>query len=217
MGSRFHPTSMPGNAEHTHHIRVRSTQLEMTPGGTTVGDDYDGKLKAAEAQLEQLQQKREELERKKQELEAMNARKRDFMTSQVELTDKLSSAVTRIDRELFEMRQEMEDLEQCRVCFASHLDKLGKYTPESWTKDQLSTHLDRAMTTTDLAADEYEQAAAHFDGMRSGAIFGRSKGKRTGPGSSVVGEFAVQLRNGLAFNLPVLVLGGIALVVYILK
>lgn len=208
---------MPGNAEHTHHIRVRSTQLEMTPGGTSVGDDYDGKLKAAEAQLEQLRQKREELERKKQELEALNSRKRDFMIAQVELTDKLSTAVTRIDRELFEMRQEMEDLEQCRVCFAAHLEKLGKYNPESWTREQLSAHLDRAMTTTDLAADEYEQAAAHFDGLRSGAIFGRSKGRRGGPGSSAVGEFAVQFRNGLAFNLPVVLLGTAALVVYILK
>lgn len=208
---------MTGNAEHTHHIRVRSTQLEMTPGGTSVGDDYDGKLKAAEAQLEQLKQKREELERKKQELEELNSRKLDFMTAQVALTERLSLAVTRIDRELFDMRQEMDDLEQCRVCFASHLDKLGKYNPEAWTKDQLSTHLDRAMTTADLAADEYEQAAAHFDGMRSGAIFGRSKGRRTGPGGAGVGDFAAQFRNGLAFNLPVLVLGGAALVVYILK
>lgn len=208
---------MPGNAEHTHHLRVRSTQLEMTPGTPAVSDDYDGKLKAAQVQLEQLQQQREELERKKLELEELNNRKRVFLGAQVELTERLSSAVTLIDRELFEMRQEMEDLEQCRVCFASHLDRLQKFNPESWTREQLAANLDRATTAADLAADEYDQAAAHFENLRSGAIFGRGKRGRVRPGSATGSDFTAQLRNGLAFNLPVLVLGGIALVAYLIK
>lgn len=208
---------MPGNAEHTHHIRLRTQQLEMNTS-PAVSDDYEGKLQAAQVQLEELQKQREELERKKQELEALNGRKRQFLSSQVELTEKLSAAVTRIDRELYEMRQEMEDLEQCRVCFASHLDKLQKYNPEAWSKEQLAAHLDRATTSADLAADEYEQAAVHFSNMRSGEIFGRGKARR--PGASANGgisDFSAQFRSGLAFNLPVLVLGGIALIVYLLK
>jgi chromosome segregation ATPase len=208
---------MPGNAEHTHHIRIRSTQLEMDPAPTGVADDYDGKLKAAQAQLEQLQQQREELERKKQELEELNGRKRDFLTRQVELTERLTQSITLIDRELFELRQEAEDLEQCRVCFAGHLDKLQKIHPEAWSREQLATHLDRAVTAADLAADEYDQAATHFESMRSGAIFGRGKRSRAGHARSSDGEFMAQVRNGLAFNLPIIALGSVALIIWLLK
>jgi len=208
---------MSGNADHTHHIRIRSQQLEMNPGAPVVSDDYDGKLKAAQAQLEQLQRQREELERKKLELESLNERKRQFLVSQVELTEKLSAATTRIDRELYEMRQEMEDLEQCRVCFAAHLDKIQKYNPESWTREQLASHLDRALTSIELAADEYEQAAVHFADQRSGEIFGRGKSRRSGPAGLTGTDFRLHLRNGFAFNLPVIILGAIGLIAYLVK
>jgi DNA repair exonuclease SbcCD ATPase subunit len=207
---------MASPAEHTHHIKLRSTQLEMSPGSGGRVDDYDNKLKAAEAELERIQQQREEIERKKRELEELTARKRNFISQQVELTEKLSNAVTLIDRELYSIRQEAEELEQCRVCFASHLDKIQKFNPESWTRDNMAEKLERATMATDIAADEYDQAAAHFENGRSGAIFGRpSKRGRAARNSS--GEFATNLRNGFAFNLPIIALGAIALLVYLAK
>lgn len=206
--------------EHTHHIKIRSTQMEMPSSGlgSRGTEDYDRKLREAKEELERIQQQQEELERKKQELEELTSRKRAFVSQQVELTEKLTSAITLIDRELFEMRNETEDLEQCRTVFAAHLDKIQKFTPENWTRDNLSEKLERATLVIDLAADEYEQAAAHFEGGRSGAIFGRAaKRNRAGARHRNSGEFVGQLRNGLAFNLPVLVLGTLALLVYLLK
>lgn len=209
--------SMASSGEHTHHIKIRSTQMEMSPGGASRGgDDYDDKLRAAHEELERINQKREELERQKLELEELTARKRAFMSQQVELSERLTNAVTLIDRELFDIRQEAEDLEQCRVCFAAHLEKLDKFNPEQWTRDNLSERLERATLAIDVAADEFDQAAAHFDGSRSGAIFGRaSKRSRSGRKPLANGEFVANLRNGFAFNLPIIVLGVIALGVYL--
>ena len=203
-------------AEHTHHIKLRSTQLEMQSGTQRV-DDYDNKLKAAEAELDRIQQQREELERKKRELEELTARKRTFLTQQVELSEKLSNALTLIDRELYSIRQEADELEQCRVCFAAHLDKIQKFNPESWTRDNLAEKLDRATMATDIAADEYDQAAAHFENGRSGAIFGRASKRGRAALKNASSEFGVNLKNGFAFNLPVIVLGSIALLVYLMK
>lgn len=210
---------MPSPTDHTHHIKIRSTQMEMASGGTAGRpEDYDRKLRDAQEELERIQQQREELERKKQELEELTARKRSFVSQQVELTERLTSALTLIDRELFEMRNEADDLQQCRACFAAHLDKIQKVNPENWNRENLPEKLERAGVTLDLAADEYDQAAAHFEGTRSGAIFGRaSKRSRAASRQSGSGEFATHLRNGLAFNLPVVVLGGIALVAYLIK
>ncbi len=206
--------------EHTHHIKIRSTQMEMpSSGSSSRAEDYDLKLQATQEELERIQQQREELARKKQELEELTSRKRAFVSQQVELTEKLTSALTLIDRELFDMRNEAEDLEQCRACFAAHLDKVQKFNPENWTRENTSEKLERATVAIDLAADEYDQAAAHFEGSRSGAIFGRAakrgrSSSRTSAGSS---EFVSNLRNGFAFNLPVVVLGTLALIVYLMK
>ena len=211
---------MATSTEHTHRIKIRSTQMEMPSSGMVNRgtEDYDRKLREAQEELERIQQQQEQLERQKQELEELTSRKRAFVSQQVELSEKLTSSLTLIDRELFEMRNETEDLEQCRSVFAAHLDKIQKFTPENWTRENLSEKLERATLSIDLAADEYEQAAAHFEGSRSGSIFGRaSKRGRSGSRQWNSGEFMAQLRNGLAFNLPILALGILALLIYLSK
>jgi Asp-tRNA(Asn)/Glu-tRNA(Gln) amidotransferase B subunit len=210
---------MASPAEHTHHIKIRSTQMEMPSDGRAVrDDDYDRKLQVAQEELNRIQLQREDLERKKSELEELTGRKRTFMAQQVELTEKLTSALTLVDRELYDMRQEAEDLEQCRTCFAAHLDKIQRITPENWTRENLSERLEKSSMAIDIAADEYDQAAAHFDGTRSGAIFGRPSKRARAAGRHATGsEFMQNLRNGFAFNLPIVVLGGVALLVYLAK
>jgi len=209
--------------ERAQHLRLRETQLEMHADGpmgtTSLSDDFEGKLEAAKAQLEMLHHKREELERQKRDLESLNERKKVFLTSQVEITERLATALTHIDREIFEMRQETDDLDQTRKCFAEHLEKIERLTPESWAKEKLAPNLDRAIAILDQAEDEYDQAVEYFQDRRSGGgIFGGGKLKtrttHTQQGSS---EFLTMLKNGLAFNLPVVLLGALALVVYYSK
>ncbi|MDE0835954.1 MAG: hypothetical protein OSA84_06340 [Akkermansiaceae bacterium] len=209
---------MPESTKHTHPINVRSSQLDMPRRGGPQ-DDYDDKIRSAQLELERIQQEREELERKKQELEELTSRKREFLSQQVELTEKLSSAITLIDRELSEMREETDQFEQCRSCFSEHLDKIQKHDPEKWTKDNLHAKLDRATIVTDQAGDEYDQAAAYFEGSRGGGIFGRPSkgGRRRIKAHKGVSEFRTQFVSGLAFNLPIIALGVLALVVYLIR
>ncbi len=209
---------MPAHTEYTHPINVRSSQLEMPRRGERQ-DDYDDKIKSAQKELERIQMEREELERKKQELEELTSRKRAFLSQQVELNEKLASAITLIDRELYAIREEADHLQQCRSCFAEHLDKIQKHDPEKWTRDNLHEKLEKATIVVDLAADEYDQAAAYFEGTRSGAIFGRAAkgGRRRVKPRKGESDFHAQLVSGLAFNLPIIVLGGLALLVYLIK
>ncbi|WP_411827422.1 hypothetical protein [Luteolibacter sp. AS25] len=209
---------MPAPTEYKHPINVRSKQMEMPSRGSR-NDDYDDKIRSAQMELERIQQEREELERKKNELEELTGRKRAFLSQQVELTEKLSTSLTLIDRELYEMREEAEHLEQCRTCFAEHLEKIQKHDPEKWTRNNLQEKLEKATLVTDLAEDEYDQAAAYFNGTRAGGVFGgtskRRRIKSTGIGNA--SDFWEQFSNGLAFNLPIATLGGLALIVYLFK
>jgi len=209
---------MAESSEYTHPINVRSKQLDIPSRGGRQ-DDYDDKIKSAQLELERIQQEREELERKKRELEELTSRKRAFLSQQVELTEKLSSAITLIDRELYELREETDQLEQCRTCFSDHLDKIQKHDPEKWTRDTLHEKLDKAMIVTDMAADEYDQAAVYFEGTRSGGIFGNPSkgGRRKLKSRKGESDFKAQLVSGFAFNLPIIVLGGLGLIIYFIK
>ncbi len=214
---------MPKTTEHRQHLNVRATQMEMNPRGSVgesspLTEDFNGKLQDAQNQLEQLQQQQQEVERQKLELQELNEAKDDFLHGQVDLHEKLSTAVTAMDREIFATKQELDELEQARICFADHLDKINALNPDGWNNESLRQDLARAISVLDLAEDEYEQAVAHFSGGRSASVFGgRSKTKRTTGSAASDSEFATMLRNGLAFNLPIFVLGAIALVLYFLK
>ena len=210
---------MAVTTDHTQHLRIRSTQMEMQSSlQSERPEDYDRKLRDAQEELDRIQQQREELERKKLELAEQTELKHAFVSQQAELCEKLTSALTLIERELASLHHEIEDIEQCRACFASHLDKIQKYNPENWTRENLSDKLERATLAVELAEDEFQQAAAHFAGSRSGAIFGRPSKRGRGPKNPVArAEFVSNLRNGLAFNLFPVILGTVALVVYLLK
>jgi len=207
--------------EHTHHINLGETQLEMSPDPYTHSgsEDFEGKLQEAQIQLEMLQHQREELQRQKHELEDMNRRKAEFVNGQIEICERFSNSLTAIDRELFELRQELEDLEQTRQAFAAHLDRLEKIEPESWPREVLGQELNRALAMLDQAEDEFEGAVAHFSNGRTRGVFGNpgvgARQSRSNPTSS--NDFMTTMKNGLAFNLPVIVIGTIALLLYLLK
>src|SRR5210317_1871863 len=106
---------MATKQKHTHHINLSETetQLEMSadPYSPAPSDDFEGKLQEAQQQLEHLHQQRVLLVRQKAETDELTRRKEEFISGQIELSERLSNSLTAIDRELFELRQELEDLE----------------------------------------------------------------------------------------------------------
>lgn len=197
------------------HIKVRETQMEIPSSRPAFTEDFEEKLSDAQSQLETLQNQRRELERQKLALEDLNHRKQEFLNGQIELSEKFSTAVTTIERELFEMKQEMEDLEQTRSAFAKHLNRIESLNPEAWPKDRLSGELQKSLSILDKAEDEYEQAVSYFTGTRKSSIFGGASYSLGAHQSS--SDFHTMLRNGMAFNLPVIILGSLALLIFLFK
>ncbi len=214
---------MPRISEHKQRINVPSPQLEINQrsnrgSSSPLSEDFTGKLQEAQTQLEILQQQQAEVERQKIELQELNESKEDFLQGQIELSEKLSTAITAMDREIFAIQQEMEELQQTRTCFADHLEKIDLLNPDGPNNEALRQELSKAISILDLAEDEYEQAVAHFATGRNSSIFGvgAPKIKRiTSP--TIDSELMTHLKNGFAFNLPLLVLGIIGLIIFMLK
>lgn len=208
------------------HIKVNETQLEMMDSSRAIvpnSDDFEGRLVAAQQQLEQLQQQQELIERQKRELEELTQRKEEFLEGQISITERLTGTITAVDRELFDMRQEMEDLEQTRKCFADHLQKIDAINHESWSKDDLKHELNRAISVLDHAEDEFDEALAYFSNSSHSNVFGgSSKPSKKARSSSnnnsgTKSEFQAMLKQGLAFNMPIFILGLLALIAYVMK
>ena len=208
---------MAANTEYTPPAKNRPTQMEMSSSGHAERpEDYDRKLKDAQEEMDRIQQQREELERQKLELAEQTNLKHSFVSQQAELCEKLTSALTLIGREVDALRSEMEDIEQCGDCFTAHLEKIQKFNPENWVRENLAEKHERATMVLALAQEDFEQAATHYAGTRSGAIIGRpSKHGRPYKNHAATTAFMSNLCNGFAFNLPILVLGSVALLVFI--
>lgn len=206
---------MSAIAERKQNIKINETQLEIPAGGPAFTEDFEGKLADAQSQLELLQAQRRELERQKLALEDLNHRKQEFLNGQLDLSERYSAAITSIERELYLSKQELDDLEQTRKSFVNHLQRIESLNPEAWPKESLSAELQKALVTLDKAEDEYEQAVSYFTGTRKSSVFG---GPTTSHRSHIGGgDFQTMLRNGLAFNLPVILLGSFAILAYLLK
>ena len=206
---------MATTLERKQRISINDPQLEISEEAPAFTEDFESKLADAQTQLEMLHSQRKNLERQKLALEDLNHRKQEFMNGQLDLTEKLSSAITTIERELFESKQEMEDLEQTKSAFSNHLRKIETLNPEAWPKENLNTELQSALLTLDKAEDEYEQAVSYFTGSKRSGVFGDSSSPARGV--RVSSDFQANVLNGLAFNLPVILLGSLALIVYLLK
>lgn len=197
--------------------------MEMTSRGggapAPLSEDFTGKLQEAQTQLEQLQQQQAEVERQKVELQELNEHKEEFLQGQIETNEKLNTAITAMDREIFATRQELEELEQARVCFADHLEKIDQLNPDGWNNESLRQDLSRALSVLDLAEDEYEQAVSHFSNGRSSSVFGGAapKSRRSSVVTASDSELLTHFRNGFAYNFPLIVLGIVAMIVFLLK
>jgi hypothetical protein len=206
---------MPTTQSRKQHIKVRETQMEISDEKAPFTDDFEGKLADAQTQLEVLHTQRAELERQKMALEDLNHRKQEFLSGQLDLSERFSTAITTIERELFESKQEAEDLDQTRIVFTNHLNRLESLNPEAWPKDSLGTELEKALLILDKADEEYEQAVSHFGQTRKDNLFNGQTGSFSG--ASRQGSFLMMIRNGFAFNLPIILLGTIAILIYHFK
>lgn len=198
-------------------LKVNEAQLEMDSGTqSAIRDNFEGKLEAAQSKLEQLQKQQELIEIQKQELEELTSRKEEFLDGQVNMTERLSNCLTSVDRSIYEMKQDLEDLEQTRKCFAEHQQKIDSINPESWTRDQLSKELTKSISVLDHAEDEYDEALSYFANGSHSNIFGNGKkiSKISARSLSQDSEFVTMFKQGMAFNLPIIILGTLAMILF---
>jgi len=192
-------------AQRTQHLNVSSAGKSSSLGAN---DEYNRQLQQAESQLEKLQLQREEIERKRLEAEELTHQRQDFIDGQIELLERLEQSVQAVDREIFESRQGLKELEDARKTFASQLQTLQAVNPQKWKKTKMAEEVESAMSLLENCETDFEDVASNI-------TEGRRRGFLSANKTVATDSFTDTLRQGLAFNLPIVILGTIALLVYL--
>jgi phage-related tail protein len=197
-------------------IRPIEQMLELSeePGVTT--EHLDSQVQKAQEQLLQLKRQQEQIEKQKRELEELSRRQEELERGRAEMSDKLTRSLVVLEREAYEAQKKMEQLRATRESFGQHLELLETIDPKTWNPADLNKELSRALSAVDDARTEYSQqrsrlqAASTEEHAEVSLPEARSRFESAGRRRS----FGQWLQIGLAFTLPLILFGVIALVFF---
>ena len=178
-------------------------------------------VQKAQEQLLNLRRQQEQIERQKRELEELSRRQEELEAGRADMVEKLSRALVAVERQTGEAQKRVEQLRGTNESFGNHLTALEAINPKGWASADLQRELSRALGMVDHARTDFNQQKARFAADASKnepvAANGSASPEATSYASMFGGEeanhdFLYWLKAGVAFTLPLLVLGTIALV-----
>ncbi len=170
----------------------------------------DSQVQKAQEQLLNLKRQQEQIERQKRELEELSRRQEELEQGRGELVEKLTRALVIVERQSTEATKRVEQLHATSESFSSHLQALEGINPKSWPAADLQRELSRALGMVDHARTEYNQQKSRLAteagvGGEAGAAAGDSYDQMFGAESDHT--FMYWLKAGVAFTLPLILLG----------
>ena len=197
-------------------IRPIEQMLELSQDEGITPEHLDSQVQKAQEQLLQLKRQQEQIEKQKRELEELSRRQEELERGRAEMTDKFTRSLVVLEREAYDAQKKVDQLRATRESFAKHLELLETIDPKTWNPADLNKELSRALSAVDDARTEFSQQRSRLQAA-SATDAGEiplpetSSGMSGLPGSN---SFVYWMRIGLAFTLPLIILGLIALLIF---
>jgi len=190
--------------------------LDLAEGDTP--EELDSQVQKARAELEDLRRRQEQIEKEKLRLEELSRRQDELEQGRAEMCDRLTRALGVVQREGEETEKKLEQLNAIHASFTEHLKTLDGINPKLWTTSELPKELSRALSAVDDARSEYTKAQVRIEvDLPEETAPASSAGEGYDyEGDFAGGErgFAYWLKSGVAFTLPLQILGLIALAIW---
>jgi hypothetical protein len=189
-------------------------------GGTTprapTREEVDSKVAEAQQKLAALRRAQEELERERAALEETRRRQREFQTGREEMIQQLTRGLGLLEETEFNTRRDAEQMAKALVALRDALAKVQALNEGTWTQENFSVELTRALTTLENARMEWNAARLKFPVLTG-------QGQPTQPGVAAADDalrpalanysFGDLCRLGLALTWPVAAAMALALLV----
>jgi cell division protein FtsB len=200
----------------SERIRPIEQMLELNEDDNVSTEHLDSQVQKAQEQLLQLKRQQEQIEKQKRELEELSRRQEELERGRAEMTDKLTRSLVVLEREAYDAQKKMEQLRATRESFGQHLELLEAIDPRTWNPSDLNKELSRALSTVDDARTEYSQQRSRLqataDQNEAVPLPETTSGFETNGG--LAHSFGQWLQIGLAFTLPLMIFGLIALFLF---
>lgn len=185
-------------------------------------EEVDSKVLEAQQRLAELKRAQEELERERAQLEETRRRRIEFQTGRQEMLENLTRGIGLLEEAELKARQEAEQMARTLADFQDSLAKVAATNEESWTKDNYTVELTRALTAIENARMEWNGARLKFPVLSGQAPSEKAPAATpAGPKATFAGgqSFLELCKMGLAFTWPIglILLIGFGLLIFFLS
>ncbi|MCS7090281.1 MAG: hypothetical protein RMN51_08255 [Verrucomicrobiota bacterium] len=170
-------------------------------------EELEAKVLETQRRLAELKQAQEALERERAALEELRRRQLEFQTGRKEMLHNLTRGIALLEEAEQETRRHAEQMASTLEAFRSALEKIRAIQEETWTPDNLSVELARALAIVQNARMEWNSALVKFPVLRSSdQAAAEEESQRAVPRSAPVWtglSFGRLCQYGLALTWPV--------------
>ena len=125
-------------------------------------EEVDSKVGEAQQKLAELRRVQEELERERAGLEETRRRQIEYHTGRQEVLQNLTRGVGLLEEAEFAARRDAEQMAKSLADMREALAKVAATSEESWTKENFTVELTRALTAIENARMEWNAARLKF-------------------------------------------------------
>jgi len=177
-------------------------------------EDLGEEVQKTNTELEKLKRQLEDIEKQKLRLEELKRRQDELENGRNDMADKLTRSLVVVQREAEEAQKRLEQLNTIHNSFTQHLRYIESINPKLWGANELPKELSKALSAVEDARADYSKAQAKIsvDVPTEAPVAAGSYEDEYGYAEER--GFAYWLKNGVAFTLPLWLLGLIALLVW---
>jgi DNA repair exonuclease SbcCD ATPase subunit len=126
-------------------------------------DEVDSRVTETQQKLAELRRAQEQLERERVALEETRRRQAEFQTGRQEMLQNLTRGVDLLQEAEFASRRDAEQMSKSLVDLREALTRLQTIKEETWTQENFSVELTRALTAIENARMEWNTARLKFE------------------------------------------------------
>ena len=213
--SNYDPTDFVDSDFQAHKAPTSTSASAVSASQRALSrEEVDSKVAEAQLKLAELKRAQEELERERSSLEETRRRQAEFQTGRQEMIQGLTRGVGLLEEAEFSARHDAEQMAKTLADFRDALVKLESIHEDTWTKNNFSVELTRALTVIENARMEWNTARLKFP-VLSGQVPANTAAAPAPnvPQAPLLGEqsFWTLCKLGFAFTLPLVLitLGGV--------
>lgn len=195
----------------------RASPFSLDPQRAPNREEVERKVADAQQKLAELKRAQEELERERATLEEVRRRQNEFQNGRQEIIQNLTRGIGLLEESEFAARRDAELMARTIGDFRTALAKVQAIRDEAWSKEAFNVELTRGLTAVENARMEWNAAR-----LKLPVLAGENKpAPAAAPGPvtpSSLGAlpFAQLCKLGLAFTLPLVGVGLLALGAFVL-